>query len=303
MDSWADFVSRVLVEFLPEELLEDEDEDISHRYRLRPDACEVLMEVVEDFMLLQLERALLLAIETTNENDDEYSYPAVSRKHLDLQFRLQNRFACRGLSEFEEVANPVPTLPINWTEEHLTRANSLLDTEKRDRLVRFLSYKAGVVVLKNDAYDWAWMCFVHRITCLLLPACKTLVYRASFSYRSNKKRKISNWNEAYSVPPPSFYCCDVCRTWWHTPVPGQIEETARHQNGPLMKVYGAKYYYYNPGLCWNAYESSMTLADDYIVESSSDDDDTASDVISSVVSESSDASSCLDDLSAITANS
>jgi len=122
--------------------------------------------------------------------------------------------------------------------EFVLAACELLSEVERHAIVRRLSRRAGIVRMSNDAYDLAWGTFIHMILMLLRPTCVKLV---TLNERGNGKRMLGPSETISKVPPLSKTpLCDDCGNahfCLHTPVPKQIEDTAKSLGLPHL-IYG-----------------------------------------------------------------
>lgn len=110
----------------------------------------------------------------------------------------------------------------------------------RERIIRRLSWRAGIVEMENDVYELTWGAIVKFIFMLVEPACLNLVCVSShYETGFNNKRILRPGQTLRDVPPLPLF--DNGRLGaLYTAVPKQIEDAALSVVGSLRphKVYG-----------------------------------------------------------------
>jgi hypothetical protein len=157
-------------------------------------------------------------------------FPVVTADQLKMQEALGN--ADLAL----EITTNVPEFP--EAVEDATLLLSHADPALRDRLIRRLSHRAGIMRIDNDMFDMAWKIVVMLISLMIRPACDELRFTAESSTRNQgRRRRLASHETIRNVPPLSVFTEGVVL---HTIVPRQIEDAALSVVGSLLphKVYG-----------------------------------------------------------------
>jgi hypothetical protein len=207
---------------------------------LRGDTSAVLMELVENFAIVQLQRALVVMNATTPV--ESQTYPTVTVRHWEAQNELHNALVPSPNSTYTPLFAGVDTHPIP-RDAVLPLTNMLgPGTTIITTIIRRLAYRAGIVKMEDGVFDLAWGSLVCSLAALLRPAFIQLIEARSFRTANTKKIICVEKGETmYTVPPyTSLSFCEDCGEMHealHTPVPGQIEAAARSFSIPF-KVYG-----------------------------------------------------------------
>jgi hypothetical protein len=204
---------------------------------LRGDTSAVLMELVENFVIVQLQRALVVMNASTQV--ESQTYPSVTVRHWEAQNELHSAFVPSRNSTYTPLfagvlTNPIPRDAVLFLTKLLVGPGTTVITT----IIRKLAYRAGIIKMEDGVFDLSWASLVFSIAALLRPACIQLTEAHSF-YNVNllKIIRVKKGETMYTVPPyPSFKCGEQHPSS-HTPVPGQIEAAARSLSIPF-KVYG-----------------------------------------------------------------
>jgi hypothetical protein len=210
---------------------------------LRGDTSAVLMELVENFAVVQLKRAGVVMNATTSV--ESQTYPTVTVRHWDAQNELHSAFVPKENSTCTPLfagvlMHPIPRDAVLSLTNALLLGKTMITT-----IIRRLAYRAGIIKMEDGVFVRAWGSLVCSIVALLRPACIELDYVcSSFDGNLGERQKIlcaERGESMYTVPPCSrFAFCGGCgepHIVLHTPVPGQIEAAARSLSIPF-KVYG-----------------------------------------------------------------
>jgi hypothetical protein len=223
-------------------VLDDGLSSTNDHLSLRGDTSAVLMELVENFAIVQLKRAGVV-MNATTPVESQQTYPTVTVRHWEAQNELHSAFAPSPNSTCTPLFAGVLLQPTP-RDAVLFHANALLlETNKITTIIRRLAYRAGIIKMEDGVFDLAWGSLVCSIAALLRPACIQLEYACGDYYDSISQKGIcvEMGETMYTVPPyTKFVFCEDCRKAHialHTPVPGQIEDAARSLSIPF-KVYG-----------------------------------------------------------------
>jgi hypothetical protein len=199
---------------------------------LRGDTSAVLMELVENFAIVQLQRAGVVMNASTQV--ESQTYPILTVRHWEAQNELHSAFVPSPNSSYTPLFAGVSTSPIP-RDDVLPLTNMLgPGTTMITTIIRRLAYRAGIIKMEDGVFDLAWGSLVCSVAALLRPACIQLIGARS-SHNTNKKKMIEKGGTMYIVPP--YPRCGDEHGEVHTPVPGQIEAAARSFSIPF-KVYG-----------------------------------------------------------------
>jgi hypothetical protein len=210
---------------------------------LRGDTSAVLMELVENFVIVQLNRAGVVM--NASAPVESQTYPTVTARHWEAQNVLHSAFVPSPNSTFTPLFAGILTHPIP-RDNVLSLTNAvLLESTMITTIIRRLAYRAGIIKMEDGVFDLAWGSLVCSIVALLRPACIQLDHAcSSFDGNLGERQKmlcVERGESMYTVPPcTSFAFCEGCggpHIVFHTPVPGQIEAAARSLSIPF-KVYG-----------------------------------------------------------------
>lgn len=212
-----------------------------HDWRLRGDTMACLLEILQDFLIGSFRRAQVLLIYEgrTREQRQIFNLQKLGLYHLKAQDSL-GQFDLGLLSSvaFDQERRD------NGEESF---ANSLLDVDVRERIIRRAAFRAGVPVLDNRVYDAMWHATVKLVYQLFAPACAACLDYQFTSLEENSpasvpgsKRLLTGRQTMRDIwPVPSTCRNGNVIVWHHTPVPKQIETTAKHLL-PLFwnRIYG-----------------------------------------------------------------
>jgi hypothetical protein len=208
---------------------------------LRGDTSAVLMELVENFAIVQLRRAGVVMNASTPA--ESQTYPTLTVRHWEAQNELHSTFVPSPNSIYTPLFAGVSTSPIP-RDAMLPLTNMLgpgPGTTMITTIIRRLAYRAGIIKMEDGVFDLAWGSLVCSIVALLRPACIQLIDASSLRTTNSKKIIcVAEGETMYTVPPytsSSFCGCGEVHGVIHTPVPGQIEAAARSLAIPF-KVYG-----------------------------------------------------------------
>ena len=222
-------------------------------FSVRGDTSAVLLRIVEDDIIMQIERAFAVASHVASQAMPQHrEFPCVS--YADI--KLQNLLLCK--------TEPRERFDSSSFEELLGRYSAFLgDNARCHTLVCRLASRAGVPKMEYDARKLVWSLIARTIICLLHPACETLVAevdpRALHKCYTNPsampmlpKRVVAtnvSADETIRMVPPlprlsSTVCCPRCRKIpvVYTIVPKQIEDTASLLQMGRNKVYGSEWH-------------------------------------------------------------
>jgi hypothetical protein len=191
---------------------------------LREDTLEALAELVQHGIVLQLQRSLALVAFGAGSG-----YPTVTLTSIEQQAELADTLECFPSRQ--------ESYPDRINRELL---NAGIDTRTRDRVVRRLSYRAGVPKMANNTYNFVWETILHLTEKILLPACFQLdglypswAAMADMIYEEwengYEKTNVQSWRMTRYVPPNlclkiiNDHCDELVVM---TPVPGQLEESS-----------------------------------------------------------------------------
>jgi hypothetical protein len=234
---WKSLVTTALHVFFIEDVCPND-----HHIFLRGDTSAVLMELVENFAIVQLQRAGVVMNASTPA--ESQIYPTLTVRHWEAQNELHSAFVPSPNSIYTPLFAGVSTSPIP-RDAMLPLTNMLgpgPGTTMITTIIRRLAYRAGIIKMEDDVFDLAWASLVCSIVALLRPACIQLIDASSLRTTNSKKIIcVAEGETMYTVPPytSSSFCedCGEVHGALHTPVPGQIEAAARSLSIPF-KVYG-----------------------------------------------------------------
>lgn len=195
-----------------------------------------LMQLLQSYLTETFLRANLITTEASHEL-------TLTLSHLKLQEVLgQSHRSGAQPCLFALFKDPTPA--------EIEFADSLIDLDLRDKIIRGTSFRAGVVKLDNEVYSPVWASAVKLIAQIFEQVCEELVYlstSAAIQAHFGMKRKLPlsycSVSNMRRVPPYAtilFHCSECgAAEYLHVPVPRQIEEAARNLL-PTMpyKVYG-----------------------------------------------------------------
>ena len=182
VDGWKELVNEALQRFFPDSL------KVNHGYILRGDTLAVLVEMVQDYLTDQLQRAHIVCLHRSKDLDvypemrhDDYLVLEI----LSTSSIVETRFLSVSGGTSLNRSNMISVL------------STLLDQSKRVKIVRKLAFRAGIVKLTNEVFDHVWKRMVQLVVLLLWPACTELV--------EMPRRKVEvDASDIRRVPPPSF---------------------------------------------------------------------------------------------------
>jgi hypothetical protein len=205
-----------------------------HAYFLRGDTLAVIVEAVQFYMTEQLDRANTVCIHRMRENDE---YPEMSFD----DYRLAEMLLLGVQMPYLSTNFGTYCLERDWRNNSIDWRNNsiddfpdamtLLGRSARDKIIRNLAFRAGVVKMTSIVYDLAWQSLVQLIVVLVAPACIELVERSDFE--SGRKRSLDT-TDMRMVPPPNPV--QAGGIVLHTPVPRQIQDAASRLG--IGRVYG-----------------------------------------------------------------
>lgn len=222
-------------------------------FSVRGDTSAVLLRIVEDDIIMQIERAFAVASHVTSQAmPDSREFPCVS--YADM--KLQNLLLCK--------TDPRDDHFCSSFEELLGRYSAFLgDNALGHTLVCCLAFRAGVPKMEYNARKLVLSLIARTIILLMYPACETLAAevdpRALHKCYTNRKampvlpkRMIATNASADEtirrVPPlpklSSSLCCPRCRKIpvVYTIIPKQIEDAATQLQMGRNKVYGSEWH-------------------------------------------------------------
>jgi hypothetical protein len=194
-------------------------------YFLRGDTLAVIIEVMQFYMTEQLDLANRICIYRVRDNDE---YPEISMDDYTLAERLLLGVQARPLeTSFAQIFRCTEKRNV----DDFPGAMALLGRSARDKIIRALALRAGVVKMTSVVYDLAWKSLVQLIIVLVTPACIELVDMSKV--KSGRKRSLDT-ADMRMVPPPSLEQLDGILLY--TPVPRQIQDAASRLG--IGRVYG-----------------------------------------------------------------
>lgn len=211
-----------LYNFVQESFVSNHD-----RFHFRGDTLFVLAELVVENMCLLFKSAHEYSIVVAEAAN---MYPVLTRRDLERCEPLMQeiRLLCRA---------PYLRLSDRVAQIEAT-ANAILgdNIPLRESIIRRLTRRAGVGRMSNEAYEFSFRAMVYVIYMLIRPACFALLDNKDPN-SANGKRLLVGKQTIRTVPPLPTTNDGV--VYFHTVVPGQIEEAARSLF-PLgtCKVYG-----------------------------------------------------------------
>jgi hypothetical protein len=244
-----------------------------HCLTLRGDTSWVLIQLVQDSLIRQFQRANLILVKEFENNEEAHgasSYPVLTENHFHLQSALQD-------SSFD-MSSILP-----WTFDAEARLGVLPDADEtfreevvvlRDKIIRRIASRAGVVKLSSGVYHLAWKSLFDTISLLMVPAFMDLVWAAADSSIERyefEKKSLGPSDSIRNVPPfPTVGLCPPCRrpAFYHTVVPKQIENKAKFLNVTPDRVYGDGWHEVGPATATS--ESPQECEQQYYT---SEDDD------------------------------
>jgi hypothetical protein len=230
---WKSLVAQALNFFF------SHDPGLNDNFFLRGDTSAVLMELVENFAIVQLQRALVVM--NASAPVDSKTYPSVTVRHWEAQNELHSAFVPSRNSTYTPLfagvlTNPIPRDALLFLTKLLVGPGTTMITT----IIRKLAYRAGIIKMEDGVFDLSWASLVCSIAALLRPACIQLTEVPSL-VNILKIIRVEKGETMYTVPPyPTFSLCEGCgepHPSSYTPVPGQIEAAARSLSIPF-KVYG-----------------------------------------------------------------
>lgn len=210
---WNDLVStisRLVVPLTPYHGIRP-DELGPYRFHFRGDTLHVLAELVQSYIVTFLSRANYCVC-----CDDHNRFPVLSLRQLKFQQDI-------GMGDLTYGIRPSDML-----SRVMGEASALVhmaDPALKDRLVRRLSRRAGVVRMESAAFDGAWRALFDLIFHMIHPACIKSIDRCERPTCGQVKRHLSSGETIRMVPPlPKI----INGGWYvlHTLVPKQIEDAA-----------------------------------------------------------------------------
>jgi hypothetical protein len=193
-----DCTSNILIEelgtdgytTLAHRLLGEYNNSQAEEIHLREDTLETLVELVQHGIILQLQRSLRLVAWGEGSG-----YPTVTLTSIKQQAELAGMLECLPSNRGQE-SGPIRRLD-----------NVGIGTRTRDRVIRRLSYRAGVPKMARNAYPFLWEMILHLTEKILVPACMQFedynyACKSTFEERWEKAKK--SWNEVenrYEKPP------------------------------------------------------------------------------------------------------
>ncbi|GKY90282.1 hypothetical protein MPSEU_000002300 [Mayamaea pseudoterrestris] len=197
-----------------------------HRFEIRGDTLYTILEIVSISVTKYLKRAFDTRALQERARGDMF-YPVVCL--ADLQW--QDEKACEDFGH--------PLLFQTPTDVDAAIANSLIDSEVRDKIILELSLSAGISKLDHDIFERVWTGTVKLIGLILTPACRRLMYCAMApledlddaprNFRGHGMPLTKHLLRMHAPPSRLVTSDDVnAETFFvHTPVPNQIEEAAQ----------------------------------------------------------------------------
>jgi hypothetical protein len=232
---WKSLVAQALNLFF------SHDPGLNDSFFLRGDTSAVLMELVENFAIVQLQRALVVM--NASIPVESQTYPSVTIRHWEAQNELHSAFVPSRNSTYTPIfasvlLNPIPRDAVLFLTKLLVGPGTTMITT----IIRKLAYRAGIIKMDDGVFDLSWASLVSSIAALLRPACIQLTEAHSFhNVNILQIIRVEKGETMYTVPPyPTFSFCEGCGEQHpssHTPVPGQIEAAAQSLSIPF-KVYG-----------------------------------------------------------------
>jgi len=229
---------------------------------VRGDASCVLLTIVEKFMISQLARATLIAVQNDTLNPDKLEFPTVTIHELQLQSALllenPNDTHCAYLAPLTPSESRALMISLRASSGNGFSGDMIDDVDVINNVVCHLSWRAGNAKLDNEASQMVWAMFILTIQQILERACSSFkedfnnrdfhksYINATFSQTVPKRVVATNIriNEAIrSIPPyPRLWtgrCCMHCRKIpiTHTIVPKQVEDAAKFVGITNYKVY------------------------------------------------------------------
>jgi hypothetical protein len=214
---------------------------------LREDTLETLAELVQHGIVVQLHRSLTLV--TFGEGR---GYPTVTLTSIEQQAELAGMLECLPSSR-GQVLGPLEVElgrdEVNWVNERLRDVG--IGEHTRDRVIRRLSYRAGIPKMSNNAYTFVWETILHLTLKILQPACAQHI---DYYYDTWDEEEIENSHEkiiaktkVQSWRMARYVTHNLCQRIKDdngnrveyvvmTPVPGTLEESSARLGLP-RKVY------------------------------------------------------------------
>jgi hypothetical protein len=191
-------------------------DSLSHRYLgLRLDTLDALLEIVQAFLIRNLEQANLVSIHASTGNDNDY--PVLTERDLSLSDTLSSR-----------TGNTLEYFRVPEQLESREFDESIVDKEVQRRIIRAAAFRAGVVVMKDAVFDVSWFAVVKFIRDIVTPIFTKMNHFATTKYH-NKRRRLKENESISDVPPfPEFlgFCECGCQQYGITPCPRQLQEEA-----------------------------------------------------------------------------
>jgi hypothetical protein len=189
------------------------------KVRLREDTLETLAELVQHGIILQLQRSLKLVA-----YGEGNGYPTVTLTSIEQQAELADMSECLPRQESIDMrmrtrVGVLGVHPPSRQSDPLVMNRDMLDvgidTRARERVIRRLSYRAGVPKMANNAYTFVWETILHLTEMIFLPACIQLheTQQPFWEYmamahmtveemtNSLEKRKVHSWRMTRCIPP------------------------------------------------------------------------------------------------------
>ena len=196
-----------------------------HLFSTLGDTLCTVLGLVQSFLVTSFQRALQVR---KGRSHVDPLYPVVALQDLHQEAIMV------PLGHLERVFGKT------YTEEERTFANSLMDADRRDYLIRATAFQAGIPRLDNDIYEIAWMGLVQYLKILCGNVC-VLVLQVPLDpheTQATHRRPLSE-KTLYECPPPPQQLIESSNTYLHTPVPAQFHEAARlHFPASPSIVYG-----------------------------------------------------------------
>jgi hypothetical protein len=155
VERWKSLVTMALHVFFVEDTYPNDN------IYLRGDTSAVLMELVENFAIVQLQRAGVVM--DASSPVESQTYPTVTVRHWEAQNELHSAFVPSPNSTYTPLFAGVDTHPIP-RDAVLPLTNMLRPgTTIITTIIRRLAYRAGIIKMEDGVVDLAWASLVCSI--------------------------------------------------------------------------------------------------------------------------------------------
>jgi hypothetical protein len=249
---WKQIVSQIFSTLLIDDLIRLGYMRCCSMLSLRGDTSAVLMTIVQESLVLQLQRANSIAAYS------EYRVAPYCEEGIMQHGEGIRQYPCLRMDDFFQqddltsFQNLLPHHQCQTEQGFLASISDMLNVDhvKRHIIVRRLAYLAGVTKMDDNLFELAWASMIFLIAELLRPACEQLgccdAVRGEQQVSYVQQKTLYHMGTMRDTSPHAHLLetrCRRCghRNILHTIVPRQVEEAAKRLGIPHT-VLGAEWH-------------------------------------------------------------